>query len=377
MTMERIKKLKSELERKKIDLALIFQNKDLFYFSGTMQSGVLAVPKNGEPILFIQRNYERAIGETWIKNVVKIKSFDEIKKEIHAECIGVEKDVLPIFMGERIEKIFSASLVDISGFVREMRAVKDEKEIRLIKKSASINDAGHRKVEEVLREGISEVELSAEILSCMRKLGDDGSASSRFWNSLLPTQIASGESSAIPNRSFIALGGVGLSPANPTGASRRKIKRGIPVYIDLVPSFNGYCSDATRIYCIGEPSREVAKAYEVCMEIYYVLLDRIRPGIPTNELWEVAVSIAEKRGYARSFLGIHPYQVKFVGHGVGLELDELPVISKSRMILSEGMVVAVEPKIVTREGGVGIEDTILVKKKGTPLTKMERGIVIR
>lgn len=363
------------MEQDGIDAVIIFQNKDLYYFSGTTQNCVLAVTGN-DALLFVMRNAERAAGETFIERTIKMKSTSEIKNFISAKKIGIEEDVLPVSMYRRLIQMFpSSQFCDISQTVREIRAVKDENEIKLLKRSASINDAGHGKAREVLHEGMTELELSAAISNEMRRLGDDWAVRSRHWNSLPPTQIASGKNSCVANRSFIALGGVGLSAANPCGPSARKIKKGEPVYVDLVPSYMGYATDETRTFCIGKPGEEVTAAYDACVEIYNALLDRMEVGVPVRELYQSSLAMAKEHGYENNFLGVGEYRVKFIGHGIGLELDELPVLADNDARLEENMILTIEPKIVTSEGGVGIEDTILITKKGAKtLTNADRGM---
>jgi Xaa-Pro aminopeptidase len=365
----RIRNLKIRMAEEDIHIVLIFQNRDFYYFTGTQQNGFLIVPKDEDPLLFIRRNFERATYESHLKSIIQVKSLKEIKRFYripgYKVRIGIEEDVIPLGLFKRIKEIFKlAEFVDITPIIRRIRAIKDKGEIDLIKKSGEINTKIHREAKQILREGIREDELYFELEHLSRRLGDEHAARSRDWNSLPPNQIGSGIQGSLPSRSLIVTGGKGLNKITPHGFSKKKIYKGESVFIDWVSSYEGYATDQTRTYFVEEPDKKIIDAYYVCMEIYNTVKKMLRPGQIIREIYKFAVELAKKRGYSESFLGWGDYKVRFLGHGIGLELDEYPPISDLDEILKENMTVAIEPKISSPNwGAVGIEDTFLITKK--------------
>lgn len=375
--MTRIAKLQSVLERERINYALIFQNRDLYYFAATMQDGILVVPAAGEPTLLVRRNYERAKEETSVPRVVEMGSLDQLRELIAPQdkaSIGIEADVLPAVTYQRLLTLFPGTqFSDISPSVMAIRMVKEAGEIVVLKKSAEINDALFLRARQVIRPGMSELELYAELESTVRRLGDDRLGLPRGFNSLPPNQISSGSQAALPNRAALPFGGVGLSPAAPAGPSWRRLERDDAVVVDWVSCYNGYLSDQTRTYFLGKPDVELVRAYRTCQEIYRDVVTAMRPGVPGKELYQLAVRMAESAGYEH-FLGIGKYKVRYVGHGLGLELTEQPVLSyREETLLQENMVLTVEPKIaLPGKGLVGIENTLRITGDGAqPLTGAE------
>jgi Xaa-Pro dipeptidase len=377
----RIQKLQEALERRGLGCAILFQSRDLYYFAGTMQDGVLAVPAAGEPHLLVRRNYERAQQEATVASVHRLNSLDELQAVVSPDTVraGIEADVLPVASYQRLQKLFPATeWVDISRAIMEIRMVKEPAEIELMSRSAAINDAAHHRAAEVLREGLTEVELFSEMEYTARRLGDDRLGSSHGFNALPPCQIGSGEAATVANRAAIPLGGVGMSPAAPCGPSHRPIHRGEAVVVDWVSSYNGYIADQTRTYFAGRPDDQLLRAYETCREIYQAVVAVMAPGVPGKHLYELAVKMATEAGYEH-FMGMGEHRVRFLGHGVGLELTEQPVLSyREERPLPENCVLTVEPKIVLPgRGAVGIENTLWLTGDGPhPLTEAPEMVIL-
>lgn len=377
----RIEKLQAALERLRLGCAILLQNRDIYYFTGTMQDGALVVPASGEPVLLVRRNYERAQQEATVPPLRRMDSLDEMRGIVPQGMAraGMEADVLPVATYQRLVKLFPGTeWVDISGAIMELRMVKEPGELELISRSAAINDAAHRRAAEVLRDGLTEVELFSEMEYVARRLGDDRLGSSRGFNTLPPCQIGSGDGATVPNRAMLPFGGVGMSPAAPCGPSARTIRRGEAVVVDWVSSFNGYISDQTRTYFIGPPDGELLRAYETCQRIYHAVVAAMAPGVPGRQLYELAVKMAAEAGYEH-FLGLGEYRVRFVGHGVGLELTEQPVLSyREDRPLPADCVLTVEPKIVLPgKGAVGIENTLWLSRDGPrPFTSAPEMVIL-
>ena len=188
----------------------------------------------------------------------------------------------------------------------------------------------------------------------------------RFGSEMHVGGVLSGPSAAMPTWHQAVMGGSGLSPALPHGASRRRIGRGEPVAIDLCGISHGYIADETRTFVVGSLDEEADDALRATQVILKALEADLVPGASTEGLWQRAEELAQSLGVAEGFMGVESTKMRFIGHGVGLELDELPVLAH-RMPgeLKEGAVVALEPKVVLPGIGVlGEENTYYVKPGG-------------
>jgi Xaa-Pro dipeptidase len=366
----RIFQLQQRLEEKEIDLALVMYRPELFYFAGSAFDNILAIPRGGKPLLLIRRPYERSKASTWISSVVPLKGMKKLPSQLQEsgissfDSIGLELDVLPAKMFLHYKSLFSESkFTDISGEIRKIRAIKSPSEIERMRKAAQIVDKGHQLVPEILREGMTEVDLAARIDQEMRMAGHQGLISFRAWNNELvfSGHILSGANSATPSYVASPTGGEGLYHSLPQGASSKTIKRDEIILVDIVGVYDGYHADETRIFCLGSLPNQLKRAYEVALEIHEHLESIAKAGTPCSILYDQAFEIAKQNGLANHFMG-DPHPVPFVGHGVGLQLDDYPVISHGfNDPLEKNMTVALEPKFVfSGQGTSGIEDTFLI-----------------
>jgi Xaa-Pro aminopeptidase len=218
-----------------------------------------------------------------------------------------------------------------------------------------------------VRAGMRELDLSAEVEYRLRKAGNEGSPRTRGFNSHFFIGLAvAGEGAAVPGAFDGPVVGGGLSAANPGGASERPIRPGDPILVDFTSVHGGYVTDMSRIVVIGPLAPELERAYEVARAIQDELAASLRPGLPAADLWERAKEMAERAGLGDRFMGPPGDQARFVGHGVGLELDELPVLAPGfKAPLREHQVIALEPKFVfPGQGAVGVENTYAVTARG-------------
>jgi len=370
----RINKLQEVLQVQGIDGAIIVQNADLFYYSGTMQSSHLFIPAKGKPVLLVRRIYQRAKEESPLENVLPLTSLKKLP-EILAEMgytgsgkLGLELDVLPYNNVAFYRQLFPGTvLVDISPAIRQQRAVKSPYEIDILKRVGQLHQEVFRRVPELIEEGITEVELAGKIEAVARAMGHQGFVRLRGFNQeLFYGCCVSGSDAAIPGFFDGPVSGQGLSPAYPQSGGQKRIARGEPIILDYLGIVDGYIVDQTRIFSLGPVSDKLRQAHQRALDIQQAMVDAAKPGTPCGELYDLAVSMAEKFGLADHFQGYQETQVKFVGHGVGLELDELPVIAKGvKTLLEPGMVFALEPKFVfPGEGVVGIENTFAITSDG-------------
>ena len=356
-----------------LDAALIVQRVDLFYFSGTGQDAHLFVPAEGSPILLVRKSFERAVQDSPLEHVVALKSLSGLKKSIEREYsgplkrLGMELDVLPVNNYMLYSKLFpNAAINDVSPLIRETRMVKSQHELQMIRQAALMNDAVLSAVGEILKEGMSEIEFAGLIEAQYRKNGHQGFVRVRSFNSeVFYGHIMSGANLAVPSCSVGPTGGPGLNPTMPQGAGSKIIKRHEPVQIDYVGVVGGYMVDQARTFFIGEPPEKFLKIHATALAIQEALISQGRAGTKAEKLYDTAMHMAAEAGLTEGFMG-YPQPVTFVGHGIGLELDELPVIGrKSPHVLKEGMVIALEPKfILPGEGLAGIENSFVVTEKG-------------
>lgn len=369
----RIAELQEALEAAKLDAALIVQRADLFYFSGTGQDAHLLVPVDGEPLLMVRKSIERAVVDSAIASIVEVQNLSELKDMTSAAChgrlrsIGMELDVLPVNNYRQYRRLFPKSEIsDVSPLVREIRMVKSAYELALIREAARINDAMFAHVPSVLREGMTEVEFGGLVEAFLRSHGHQGICRARSFNQeVFYGHLMSGISLSMPSCSLGPTGGMGPNPSYPQGAGLKVIGRNEPVQVDYLAVLNGYMVDQARTFFLGKPPEKFLKLHEVALTIQDAVATAGVPGTRAERLYQVALRIADDAGVRSSFMG-YPQPVPFIGHGIGIEVDELPVVGrKSPHVLREGMVLALEPKIILPcEGLAGIENTFVVTSKG-------------
>jgi Xaa-Pro dipeptidase len=371
----RIEKLQTEMTTHSLDAVLIIQNADLFYFTGAIQQGVLYVPLEGEPLYLVRKDYGRARMESGLKEVIPFKSPRDIPGVladfgiILPKKIGMELDVVPVVVMNKYKAGLGEALItDATPLIRNVRAVKSDYEINIMKDAALIVEKVCRRAPELIHEGMTDLELAAELEFVARKAGHQGLVRMRgFNNELFYAHIFSGTDSAVPTYSDTPLGGVGLNPSFPQGASYKKIRRNEPITVDFSGIFDGYIVDQTRMFSIGELPKKLLKAYADMVAIQDYAKQVAQPGMSWGRLYEECLQMAIAMGYQDHFMGSKGAQVSFIGHGTGVELDEYPFIAKgfNDYQLLEKMTFAFEPKAVFPGlGAVGIENTFWVAKDG-------------
>jgi len=384
---DRIGTLQSRLASENLDGALIVHNVNLFYFCGTVQQAVLFVPTVGEGLLFARKNPDRVKNESSLDQIIPIKGIRDLHDHMadfgygHCKKIGMELDVLPVTQYFHYKKLLNPDeIVDVWPALRAVRMIKSEHEIGLLKKAATLSDYMLETARTNLREGISEVELSAEIERAARMKGHQGYIRMRGFNQeVYWGNLVSGPDAAEPTFINFTTGGRGLSMAFPCGPGWKAIRKHEPVIVDLAAGQNGYNIDQTRTLCVGGLSERLNRAYHSAREIENALETMIRPGIEAGALFAGACKMAASSGLSEHFMGYDTQKSGFIGHGVGLEMDELPVLAeKNIMTLEKGMVIAIEPNFAfPHEGVVGVEDTFVVTNKGCEkLTSASYDVVV-
>ncbi len=374
----RIKTFQSQMDE--MDGALLFHAVDVCYFSGTAQDGLVYIPRDGEPVVMMRRSLERAVQESPLE-VRPLKNMRNLKSDLNIPekaTVGLEMDVLPCSFYFKVDKsLEDARFVDVAEKIKHIRSVKSDFELGLIKEAARILEVGFSSVPNYLEEGMKEVDLICHIESVMRSIGHQGSLRFRRFNSIVPLgHVMSGAEAAFPSFLASPSGGRGTSLIFPQGASFSKIKRNEPVFVDCVGIYNGYIADATRIFSLGKLEAELEDAYQAACQIEETVAGELAAGRTGRELFELSEAEGARLGYQDSLGGTNGNKCGFVGHGVGLELDEYPVIGPLDHKLQNNMAIAIEPKIFYPDKGVlGIEDTYLTTPGGAVrLTNMPREI---
>jgi Xaa-Pro aminopeptidase len=365
----------------------IFQSADLFYFTGTVQDAWLVIAREGPPLLLVRRSLERARAESTLEHILPLQDPREIPVLLarHGlgwlKRVGLEFDVLPVQHYVRLGRLFpTMQFVDASMLIREVRMIKSAYEVSCIQRAAVMQDGMAARMREILKAGMTELELAAEIEAEARRRGHQGIVRTRrFGMECFYGHLLSGESGAIPSWLDTPTGGSGVSPALGNGAGTRRVRAHEPILLDYVGISDGYISDQTRLFSLGTLPEELVKGYEACLAIHRDIQAHLRPGVKAGEVYARALALAGTLGYGDRFMNSGPAQVSYVGHGVGIELDEIPHLAKgSSVALQAGMTLAVEPKIVFPGLGiVGVEDTFLVTDGDpVPLTFTPREIAV-
>ena len=354
------------------ELAVISSRINLFYFTGTMQDGILLIPHDGEAVLWVRRSFERATDESEFSTIRSMRSYRDAAAAMKSipGTAWLETEHLPLASYERLRKHFPFNTVKgVDDAVLRVRAVKSTYELSLMEKAGEI----HRRVLEdlvpkILREGMNEAELSAELYGIMVKEGHHGIVRFGMLEAeIVLGLIGFGESSIYPTFLDSPGGNAGLSPAVPLLGSRdRKLAKGDLIFCDIGCGYHGYHTDKTMTYVFkGTIPDDAVAIHKRCVHIQNTIAPMLKPGAIPSEIYETITSGLEAE-FLENFMGYGDRRVQFLGHGIGLEIAENPVIAKGfDEPLEERMVIALEPKKgIKGVGMVGTENTFVVTPHG-------------
>lgn len=356
---------------------------NLYYFTGTIQDGLLFIPRNGDAVFWVRRSFERATAESEFPDIRKMSSYRDAAAVTGKVPRGMylELDDVSLAQYGRMQKHFAFSGVQsLDAPVLTVRAKKSPYELSRMERAGTI----HRHVLEdcvpdILREGIDEVTLTADLYSVMVREGHQGHMRFGMFNEMLLGQIGFGTSSISPICVDTPGGVAGLHPSLPMSGSReRTLRRGDLVVVDIGCGVEGYYTDKTLSYMFGKAiPDEAIRAHERCVSIQDEIARYLKPGAIPSEIYATVMAGLDP-AFRENFMGYRENTVKFLGHGIGLQVDEWPVIAAGfDEPLEEGMVFAVEPKKGIPEVGlVGIENTFVVTPQGgRSLTGSHRGLM--
>lgn len=351
-----------------IDAALITCNVNLLYTYGRIVSGYLYLPLNAPAQLFLKRP-NNITGEH-IFPIRKPEQILDLLKENNLPLparLMLEGDELPYTEYNRLAALFpEAEVVNGTPIIRQARSTKTPMEIEMFRRAGIAHAKAYDQITSVYRPGMTDRELSIEIERLMRLEGClgifrvFGQSMEIFMGSLL-----AGDNATAPSPYDFALGGEGFDPALPGGANGTILQEGHSIMVDLGGNFNGYMGDMSRVFSIGKLSDEAYTAHQVCLEIQEKVASLAKPGAVCEDLYNTAIDMVTKAGFADRFMGIGQ-QARFIGHGIGLEINEAPVLApRVKQELEPGMIFALEPKIVLPGvGPVGIENSWVVTPEG-------------
>lgn len=371
---QRLGRLRELLNENNIDLLVLNQNSDLYYYSGSVQPLYALVPAKGEPLVLARKALQRAGAEVTGFHLVEFHNTRDLAHIIkqngltHVKRIGFTLDSTSYSTVQRWQELLpAATICDFSWQIRQLRMVKSEKEIAKFTRAGEILSRLPQIVLQSFKPDMTELELSAAIEYYFRLNGHCGLIRCRREGSEMGFGVCSGGVNSLAGTKFDGIcAGLGVAAAVPYGAGHRTIAKNQPVIMDYGFNIEGYHADQTRMFSWGDPGEPVLKAYQAMLKVEENVLAALKPGCFWSTAYETALQTAAAEGYEAEFMGCGAEKVRFVGHGVGLELDEPPLLApKMNFPLEAGMVVAIEPKVALPGiGVVGIEDTVVIRDNG-------------
>lgn len=376
----RVVRLQALMRRDGLDSMLVSDNANLFALCGRVYAGYAWVPADGDPVWFVRRPVELD-GD----NVVYIHKPENIQAYLSDAAvpvgrkIGLEYDVTAYSSIVRVMGMFpDAVFVNASGILREWRSVKTPTQVDLMRRSGMKHAEVYKRIPGLFSVGMTDHELQVEIerLSrlegCLGVFRISGPSMELFMGNVI-----SGKNADNPTPYDFAMGGAGLDPSLPVGANGEEILEHTTVMVDLNGNFTGYMTDMTRVFSLGEIPQIAVDAHQCSIDICHAFMEEARPGMEARLLYAMAEDIVRGRALESYFMG-HRQHAGFVGHGIGIEINELPVIApRSRGILQSGNTIALEPKfVIPGVGAVGVENTYLITDNGVEcLTECPEEIV--
>ncbi len=374
-------KIRTLMAQRSIDAALIVRNVNLVYAYGRVVSGYLYLPLNAPARLFVKR--PNSIEGEHILPIRKPEQLPELIQQCGLPLptrLMLEGDELPFSEYKRLAKCFPDAEIVPCGtqLIRQARSVKTEMELEMFRRTCRVHDKVYEQVPSLYRPGMTDRELSIEIERLLRLEGClgifrvFGQSMEIFMGSVL-----AGDNAAVPSPYDFALGGEGLDPAIPGGVNNSVLKEGQCVMVDICSNLYGYLSDMSRVFSVGKLPERAYAAHQVCLDIQNAIIDMVKPGAVCEDLYQKSMEIINRSGFADYYMGV-AQKAKFVGHGIGLEINEAPVFApRIKQELEPGMVFALEPKIVLPGiGPVGVENSWAVTADGVEkLTNCKEEIV--
>lgn len=368
----RLSRVQAKMRDAGMDAMLVTDNANKYYLAGRVYAGFAFVPAEGAPVWLVRRPVELG-GE----GVMYYRRPDELPELVKAAgvqgyaSLGLEYDISPYSQIMKMRQIFSEAVpalgfANLNQLMRDARAVKTPHEVGQMTLSGLRHEQVYRRIPGLFRVGMTDLELQVEIerLSrlegCLGVFRISGQSMELFMGNILV-----GRNADVPTPYDFAMGGAGLDPSLPVGASGEEIKEHTTVMVDLNGDYTGYMTDMTRVFTLGSVPQLAVDAHQCSIDICRMFEREALPGVEAKALYAMIEDMVKERGLERWFMG-HRQHAGFVGHGLGIEINELPVIApRSRAMLEENNMIALEPKFVIPDvGAVGIENTYHITPAG-------------
>lgn len=367
--------LKNQMERAGIESVFLTHRPDYFYFTGTAQEAWLYVSLDYDPLLFVKRYLPRAVKESALGNIVPVHSVTEIPdivKDSHGRLpknMGLAFDIVPVRDFRFYQSLFfGTEFLDATPLVESCRAIKSDFEIRKMEELALISKKVFHFIETQIQPGVREIDFAGRISAFARTIGHSGKIYTRHYRAEgFPFHLTCGASGGLPGALDSPVCGTGPCSAYPYGAGPRQIRENEPILMDFATMVDGYHFDESRMFVLGKMDNTAEAASSAAAEILSRIKGAMKPGAAIKNIFQESVALAGKLGFADQYLGIPGLKSRFVGHGVGVELVEYPMLAKGRAgELEPGMVFAVEPKFIFKDRfAAGIESVVLVTETGS------------
>lgn len=364
----RHKRMQQIMRAQQVDACLLTGPANLCYAIGMVANAYFYLPDEGSAFLFVHRSMPME-GE----GIFPYSRLEEIPQILQEEgldmplTIALEEDEISAREYQRLINVFSpAQPVSNANIARTARMVKTPYEIAQMRIDGAKLAECYARVPQLYETGMTDLEFSAAIEHDLRRHGHHGLF--RTFGFRMEAHMGTvlvGDNAAYPSPYDFSLGGKGMHPLLPLGPAGHVMQEGMSAMVDLSGNFSGFMLDLSRTFSVGALPQRAHDLHRLSIEMMETLADAGKAGVPCNQLYEKAYELVERHDAKDGFMGLKK-QAKFIGHGIGYEINELPVISARYAVpLEENMVIALEPKfIVPGVGAVGVEDSFIVTKKG-------------
>jgi Xaa-Pro aminopeptidase len=363
-----------------VDACLLTVNVNIFYLTGKIFSGYCYLPVEGEPLFFVKRpaSFDEA-NTCHIRKPEDIAAvFADSGRSLPRKLL-LETDEISYNECLRLQAVFQTPETgNATALIRRARMIKTPWELEQMRFSAVRHAATYAEIGACFRTGMTDLAFQAEIERCMRLNGSIGHFSVFGSNmNIFMGSILAGSNAEAPSPFDFALGGNGQTPLCPIGANGTVLREGMAVMVDMAGNYSPYLTDMTRVFAVGKLPELAYRAHRVALEIQDDFIRAARPGVSCAALYNRAMGMVERAGLEAFFMGT-TQQARFVGHGIGLHINELPVIApRSNDELQPGMTIALEPKfVIPGTGAVGVENSFHVTVDGVEkLTDFREDII--
>jgi Xaa-Pro aminopeptidase len=376
----RQKKVQQALRKTDAEGVLLTVDVNLYYMTGVVFNGYYYLPADDEAVLFVKRpvglSGERLFPIHKPEQMPDIFAANNWKLPEH---LLLETDEISCNEYMRLQNIFHFKKAgNATTFMRRIRMIKTPWEIEQLRLSASRHAATYARIPDCYHPGMTDLRFQMEIEHQMRLHGSIGLFRTFGSNmNIYMGSLLAGDNAETPSPFDFALGGSGQTPLCPIGANGSLLKEGMAVMVDMAGNYTDYPTDMTRVYSIGALPQAAYHAHQVALDIQDAVEAAAKPGVACAELYHLACTIVDKAGLSAYFMGTKQ-QAKFIGHGIGLEINEPPVLTpRSNEILEPDITFALEPKfVIPHVGAVGIENSFRVTTTGVEkLTSLREDII--